>query len=785
MYKIFCDEFNIIEINEKKIRLFIANLDILFERQYDEISETAELIGELELEDQILMTVEYKNDEVVIFYCIDKKLKIVKQISGRNLDNEFKIKVKNNNENLRIWRYGIGELAVVDSQKKIILKTEEFLTKEKLNVTEKYDLKRDNKSRFQILSIANYDKYNLVLTYDNDRKEFNLCKVIISAIKENKNLDVSIRSRNDIFITNNIDKCKKIVNLRKLKKGKSIKLFDHLIKNVESESIIAIYAFDRARYYIYNTTRGVYICKSDGKKVTGANLNLKVHMSKKNMYVYGRMTHYGMNSFGKYDQLYTMNSDKKVAKFKRPLGKVRFLKRFGYFKVPYEVLNKENKIHQNLLVGNEEFYVHNLYFKESDEKVKTYNYISDKEGNNVNIVRTNLQGNITYTNIPYSKEYSKLDKFKILFAKWLSNNKKEDKNINLFFEKKSSKADESGFRVFEEAIKSNSEISNNYFILDESCPEYKNIKEKYGKNVVSKNSFKHYYLIFKADNFISSELSNHVLNDRLFINSLKERVLKVPLIFLQHGIMFAKPVDNPMAFGFHKDKNPYNIYKNVISSELEAKEFYKMNYDRSDLILTGLATLDYAKLSAGANKIAYMPTYRYWEEGLVYSNKIEETTFYKTIIKVIDAFEKAGLIDRLLIVPHNKFSEYICKNMPQYEHILSDNPSEALKVSKIFITDYSSAIYDAQFRGAYPIFYWEEKDYLIEKYKAIPPVNEKNAPGPIAMNVDELISIVNKAIKSKYKLEKSYIKKYKKINTFGDRKNTQRIIKYLKKENII
>jgi len=96
--------------------------------------------------------------------------------------------------------------------------------------------------------------------------------------------------------------------------------------------------------------------------------------------------------------------------------------------------------------------------------------------------------------------------------------------------------------------------------------------------------------------------------------------MKVPLVFLQHGIMFAKPVDNPMAFGFHKDKNLYNMYKSVISSELEAKEFHKMGYSDEDLILTGLAALDYAKLEENADKIAYMPTYRYWEESLIYNS---------------------------------------------------------------------------------------------------------------------------------------------------------------------
>nr|WP_315850785.1 CDP-glycerol glycerophosphotransferase family protein [Bacillus pumilus] len=329
------------------------------------------------------------------------------------------------------------------------------------------------------------------------------------------------------------------------------------------------------------------------------------------------------------------------------------------------------------------------------------------------------------------------------------------------------------------------QAQKNYFILNKKSSAYPALKAKYGKGIIPKYSLRHYLSIFNASYFISSELSNHVLNDRLYIDHLRERIMSVPLVFLQHGIMFAKPVDNPMAFGFHKDKNQYNIYKSVISSELEAGEFYKMNYDREDLILTGLATFDHAKLVDGADKIAFMPTYRYWEEGLIYTNRIEETSYYKVLIKIIKSFEEAGLLDRLLIVPHNKFSQYVYQNLPQYKHLISDNPSEALKVSKVFITDYSSAIYDAQYRGAYPIFYWEEKDYLIRQYKAIPPVNDENAPGPIAYNTQELIRIVKHAIDRQYVVEDEYKEKYLKINSFNDNQNTKRITDFLKEHQII
>src|SRR5699024_7617252 len=101
-----------------------------------------------------------------------------------------------------------------------------------------------------------------------------------------------------------------------------------------------------------------------------------------------------------------------------------------------------------------------------------------------------------------------------------------------------------------------------------------------------------------------------VIASRVFSNKLSSSISKTPLYFLQHGIMFAKPVDNPMAMGFHKENVSFNLKKSVISSDLEAKEFYKMGYCSEDLMKTGLPKLDNATLDESADKIAYMPTWR-------------------------------------------------------------------------------------------------------------------------------------------------------------------------------
>src|SRR5699024_11387661 len=122
------------------------------------------------------------------------------------------------------------------------------------------------------------------------------------------------------------------------------------------------------------------------------------------------------------------------------------------------------------------------------------------------------------------------------------------------------------------------------------------IKKKCKNNLNKIFRFKHYKYIFIDKSFISRELSSNVISVRLFEDKLNQKIKKTPLYFLQHGIMFAKPVDNPMAAGFHKKNMMNNVVKNVISSDLEAEQFYRMGYDDNDLMKTGLPKFDGAYL---------------------------------------------------------------------------------------------------------------------------------------------------------------------------------------------
>ncbi len=789
--RVYTADVDVIQADARQVHFFFKPADESHIFLLEELEfQQAHFISNVALADQILLHHQPSADVHVYVYVKNQELLITKEWDGLSHFHDqphfYSFTMTNHHHLVSLRQVGLTRVVLIDQQNTVIHQIDDVATREKSSVEIPYELGFTSTFfRFTTIAVARYQEYHLVATYDLFRKVITIEKILFSIERFSETLELTLTSKNELTLKNLETGVKTVVNLARIPRnqGRKVLLLDD-VKSEKKRHVLAIFKEDATRFFIYTKSDGIYIGKNNPFKVTGHQVNLKMISGFRNVYFVGRSTHYAYQAAGKYETLYLKDEQHQVTTFKRPFKNLPLLRRYGYYKVPLSRLFRDDQIHTNLFVGDKKAVVHNFKRRFGDKKAKTL--LRKKVGEQLLVIRTTLGGNLTVTRIPFAPEYTLWNRLKISAAYVAAKfSRKDALPTNLYFEKKSETAAESGFRVFERVMELAPKTSRNYYILSEKSPEFSKLKEQFGKALIAKYSFRHYLAIFQANYFISSELSNHVLNDRLYIDHLRQKLMDVPLVFLQHGIMFAKPVDNPMAFGFHKDKNLYTMYKSVISSQLEAKEFYKMGYVKEDLIQTGLATLDFATLDPGADKIAYMPTYRYWEEGLIYKGEIEQTTYYKSLIKVIQAFEKAGLLDRLLLVPHNKFSTFIKENMPAYESIISDNPSVALKQSVVFITDYSSAIYDAIFRGAYPIFYWEEKDMLIEQYKAIPPVNENNAPGPIAYDAEQLVELAKHAISREYELEQNYKDRYKAINAFDDRKNTERILAFLQQDNIL
>lgn len=533
-----------------------------------------------------------------------------------------------------------------------------------------------------------------------------------------------------------------------------------------------------------NSNRGIYITKRLKSVFHLKQRQLFTFFTEKNLVYVGIWSNL-KDVYDDVDNVYL--NDKTIGKVIRPF---RFwkLKSIGVIKIPNDKIIAENSIHSRVGIGDSQG--NNIQLKPGWKYIRK-RILAKKRFDDLIVIVHSIKGKskISITKLPYSAEYSSictLKNYAALMVALLSKPFSKLINIVLLYEKKTGKASESGWYIFKKIMEMPDRKATPYFIIDKESPDFQAAYDQYPDNVIPKYSFRHFLYIYLCRYFISSELSNHVMNPRLIMPGLNRAICRKPLVFLQHGIMFSKPIENPNAQGFRKDNPGINIYKSVISSELEATEFYKVGFERSDLIKSGLPKFDISKRNPNSNKIVLMLTYRFWEEAIMQDqSRIHETTYYQTYMQLIEAFKNHNLLDRLIISCHPIFADCILKGAPEYRNLVTEDVNKALEECAIYITDYSSASYDAHYRGSYVIYYWADRDYLIENYKAEPPINETNCDGVPVFSIEELMQEIKRADQNHYIMDSFHEENYKKINEFHDNKNGDRLIKALQELDIL
>ncbi len=391
----------------------------------------------------------------------------------------------------------------------------------------------------------------------------------------------------------------------------------------------------------------------------------------------------------------------------------------------------------------------------------------------------------------YVRSFNKSDKFfekikvAVAFAISLVWRTKFTKKLVLLYEKNSSKYEESASVLFEELRKSG--YKNAYFILDRNYEFIDKVPQEYKKYIIYKHTFKHYLYFFAAKTFIGTEALVHAFDLKTFnpfaLKKISSKLLNY--VFLQHGVMYMVSLDSESRKMF-KRKALLGKYRVIVSSKAEADHFTTLGrHYPEDIYITGLPKFDRNQYSENADKIVIMPTWRPWE---INTARIDftETNYYKMIIRIFDSVPES-LKENVIILPHplivnelnkipSSLAEKIALNV-RYDDILAE--------TAVLITDYSSIAYDAFYRGARVIFYWEEKDFCMEQYGPTTKLmlNDENVYGDVFYNCDGL----SEAIENNYynKQTKEYLKKYSKLVDFHDGKNTERLINFLKDDEII
>ncbi|HHX67935.1 MAG TPA: hypothetical protein GX708_07775, partial [Gallicola sp.] len=378
---------------------------------------------------------------------------------------------------------------------------------------------------------------------------------------------------------------------------------------------------------------------------------------------------------------------------------------------------------------------------------------------------------------------SKLAKLKVAISKVMSkfvlNN-----NIILLYEKNANSYEESASILYEQLIDEG--YTNCYYILDKNNSKFKELNNKYKKNIINKNSFKHLIYFFKSEKFIGTETLTHVIQLRVANRNINRKLnsKNISYVFLQHGIMYMISLDSEMRTGFHK-KN-YKLHRVVASSKLEAKHFVELGgFNKSDIYITGLAKFDKNHKNKTADKIVVMPTWRRWELNEARQD-FTKTGYHNMIETIIDSIP-IDLLQKTIVLPHPLIINYFKESNSNLKYYLPKEISynEILKDCKLLITDYSSISFDAFYRGSNVIFYWRDKEKCLRMYgdKTKLLLNKENVFGDICYTKKELATSIINSYTNEQQLK--HKKRYEQIVEFDDNKNTQRIIQKLKEDKVI
>ena len=357
------------------------------------------------------------------------------------------------------------------------------------------------------------------------------------------------------------------------------------------------------------------------------------------------------------------------------------------------------------------------------------------------------------------------------------------KKINLFYEKFSSKAEEGVYELCQKCAQSKK--TKNFFIIDSNSEDYKRIKED--KKVVKKFSFKYYWLIYNASRFIASEAPSHINILRSNNKYLRKATYDKKFIFLQHGIIYMKNLDANSSFEVGKEGEAEYF---IVSSEKEKKVVQQMlGYRPNQLLKTGLAMysmIDYKHINESSDDIVtVMLTWKPYEEAL---HNFEKSSYYQNLINIYNILKEFIEPNKIKIVAHPKVYEMLSET--DMKDVIWQGPiSEILKITKLFITDYSSACYNAFYQGAGVLFYQPDLE-LYEKLNGKLVPKDDEYIGPRVFNREELVTSLKKfitdgSINLKAIRTIEHEKIYGLINEFSDGKNIDRIYEKLKELKIV
>ncbi len=358
------------------------------------------------------------------------------------------------------------------------------------------------------------------------------------------------------------------------------------------------------------------------------------------------------------------------------------------------------------------------------------------------------------------------------------------KKVNIFFEKNANQAEEGAIDIFR-VIRRQPGNTKNYFIINSMSSVYSLIHREPG--IVKNYTLKSYWVIYRANNVIATEVPQHANILRSGNKYVRRAPYSQNFVFLQHGITYLKAQEKNSSFVKGREGEPDYM---VVGSNKERDVVADMlGIEEERILNVGLPIFDkikYGHIKQSSDDIVtIMLTWKPYEEHL---KDFSKSSYYKTIMELYDTLEPLIGGDRLRIVAHPKFTKLL-SSTDITSVIWKGKVEDALRETKLLITDYSSVCYNVFYQGGGVIFYQPDLEVYEENNGKLIPSKDEYI-GYRAFTNKDVKTFLNKVIKGR-KIELSKIrtshheKIYATINEHRDGKNIDRLIAKLHKLNII
>lgn len=267
------------------------------------------------------------------------------------------------------------------------------------------------------------------------------------------------------------------------------------------------------------------------------------------------------------------------------------------------------------------------------------------------------------------------------------------------------------FELFKYLYKNGRKEFEPYYIINEKCSAYAEIKAEYGDSIIAYSPEKiedfafQLLEIFKTVKFICGGFQ--VLHSlRLGITEAVKRSPYVYSIFTQHGITFFKD-----DFISQASYSSFLFDKLMISNDFEKKIFMERGcYEEKNLIKNGLFRWDLLSADNAESEksiFIYFTHRRYLKN--IEDSELKDTVYVRTILGLLENPRFKKFVEdngyTLKVALHHSVLQSCGSGLLEGVKILEDEEiADAKKKSAILITDYSSMCFEMWFQHKPSIF---------------------------------------------------------------------------------